>query len=601
MKRGVLSVIAGLLAALAIGYALRTSQKTSNAAVTALLPAETVIFVHVPDFNRTREEWHRSDIYQLYLEPAVQNFLRKPLTRVPVTSLFSQKIQEIERLEIRDGFLAVTSIANENPTLVAGFRFRGSEAEAEKTIGGWRSQLQSKNGISATNETIDYQQHKIDISKAGPASLATAYDGPWFFASTDTDELKATLDRADGRNKDGRPLLSGEATFREGMAQMPASYATCFYLRPKALVEKLAALRSTSGQPVTTDQRSLMDQIRCVCAATRFDNGKLHDVVFVGMPKQIPDADLTRNSIGLATKNTFTYFATLVDISKQFALVDPSAGASYLGARLQKIGRGLAAAGMTAAEWKAIFGSELGLLADWSTDSHWPSALVISAVKDAPRAKKMAGVLARVLDDDGAWVETDKDGVHYISTPYAAGLLTFRPTIGVSDRFMVAGLDSASVEAAMRRSASGASELLNSESYTKASRAVPPPSNAFAYVDPALLYTRLDATLRPMLLMSAAFMPSIGDYADLNKLPGPEVVTRHLSPIVWSQRYNGNGYLAESVGPITMSQCGVVTILAGAFGAWGYQHSGLSGLSGLGVPSSLTAPAAASPSPSGTP
>ncbi|HAK07368.1 MAG TPA: hypothetical protein DCO65_08925, partial [Spartobacteria bacterium] len=98
-------------------------------------------------------------------------------------------------------------------------------------------------------------------------------------------------------------------------------------------------------------------------------------------------------------------------------------------------------------------------------------------------------------------------------------------------------------------------------------RSVPAPTNFFTYVDVALLYGRLDTTLRPMLIMSAAFIPAIGDYVDVSKLPAPEIVTRHLSPIVSSQRYDRDGYVAESVGPITLNQATVGFGLAAAFWA----------------------------------
>src|SRR5207245_2782604 len=77
---------------------------------------------------------------------------------------------------------------------------------------------------------------------------------------------------------------------------------------------------------------------------------------------------------------------------------------------------------------------------------------------------------------------------------------------------------------------------------------------AFSYIDSGMIYTRLDATLRPILLWSAAFLPGAAGTVDLNKLPPPETITRHLSPIVMSQSYDADGYLAESVGPITMWQ-----------------------------------------------
>jgi hypothetical protein len=80
-----------------------------------------------------------------------------------------------------------------------------------------------------------------------------------------------------------------------------------------------------------------------------------------------------------------------------------------------------------------------------------------------------------------------------------------------------------------------------------------------------LLYSRLDAALRPMLLMSAAFMPAISDYVDVGKLPAPEIVTKHLSPIVSSQRYEGDGYVTESVGPVSLSEVAIVIGLPAIF------------------------------------
>ena len=61
-----------------------------------------------------------------------------------------------------------------------------------------------------------------------------------------------------------------------------------------------------------------------------FDRGKLHDFVFVGTPELTKGGDLTRNSISLTTADTFLYGASLLDLSRQFALSDPSIGSSFL-------------------------------------------------------------------------------------------------------------------------------------------------------------------------------------------------------------------------------------------------------------------------------
>jgi len=118
-------------------------------------------------------------------------------------------------------------------------------------------------------------------------------------------------------------------------------------------------------------------------------------------------------------------------------------------------------------------------------------------------------------------------------------------------------------------------------------------------VDTALLYSRLDASLRPMLLMAAAFMPAIARSVDLGKLPSPEVITKHLSPIVSSQRYDRDGYVAESLGPITLDQAAIGLAILSSVGTAARQQAA----TGFGswAPSSTATPRPAVSSPSPTP
>lgn len=514
--------------------------------MTALLPRGTIGLAHFPDFSRTREEWHASDIHKLYQEPAVQDFLNKPLSRVPQRDTAADTASDIEQLDLKDAFVAVTSIENNNPHFAGGFRFRGSQSNAEKIIEKWRSHIVRD---AAVRESVDYQQHKIDIVGAAPNQVATVYDGQWFFASNDLAELKAVLDRADGRDKDKQTTLEADDTFGGAMKHMPASYALLFYLQPKALSEKLASLRNAMGG-VSGDPNGVVDQIRSVCAATRFDKGKIRDVLFVGMPKAQAAQKLTQSSLALGTSETFLYVATLLNPDR---LAGINQGGLPVGAWLQKVFDVTTQAGVTVDDWKAGFDMELGSLADWPPNSRWPSMISTLRVKDPVRANKIVNALTHAIDEDVPWTKAEKNGVAYFYMQSPAALFAITPTIALSNQVMIAGLDSVSVESAINRSTKASTGLADSAVYKSAMRAVPAPTDAFVYVDTALLYSRLDAALRPMLLMSAAFMPAISDYVDVGKLPPPEIVTKHLSPIVSSQRYDGDGYVTESTGPVTLN------------------------------------------------
>ena len=202
-------------------------------------------------------------------------------------------------------------------------------------------------------------------------------------------------------------------------------------------------------------------------------------------------------------------------------------------------------------------------------------------------------------DEEGSWTPAEKDGVRYFSKQSAATLVAITPTIALSDRILISGFNPVSVEEAMKRSAGNSSELADSQTYKAVERSLPAPTNFFSYVDAALLYSRLDASLRPMLLMAAAFMPAIAHSVDLGKLPSPDVITKHLSPIVSSQRYDRDGYVAESLGPITLDQAAIGLAILSSVGTAARQQ----GAAGFGswAPSSTSTPEPTTSSPSPTP
>jgi hypothetical protein len=130
------------------------------------------------------------------------------------------------------------------------------------------------------------------------------------------------------------------------------------------------------------------------------------------------------------------------------------------------------------------------------------------------------------------------------------------PTIAVSDRFLVAGLNAASVDGVISPTPARGG-LASSEKFRSASKLVSDPSQIFVYLDLAELYSRLDATVRPILQVGTAFVPSLSQGLDPSKLPPSEVVTKHLSPVVASTSYVNGGYRSESAGTITIEQAAI--------------------------------------------
>jgi hypothetical protein len=594
MRRILLLIIAVVVAAYAGWYYWNVSRQISSAPVAGLLPRDTIFLAHMPDFNRTRDEWRQSDIYQLYREPAVQDFLHRPLGNVQKQNTVYQTLREIEQLDPKNAFFALTSIDDKAPRLLGGFRFHGSQEDAERVIGKWRATfLEQRAGTK--QEKLQYQRHQIDLVTAPPFTLATTYDRPWFFAATNVTELKALLDRVDHRAKGSEETLDKDEAYRTAVSRWPSNYAASFYLQPKAFSQRLAALRAAVRSSPTPGETTMLEKMRCIAGSTQFENAKIRDVLFLGMPKLEHDATLTRSSLTLGTKETFFYLAMLLNLGEKMETLNQAA---TLGGAVQKVFEDFATSGIAADDWKAAFGLELGALADWPPSAHWPALILTLPVLDIAKAGKIVETFIRA-DEGAIWTQTEKEGVRYFSKQSAATLVAVTPTIALSDRLLVAGFNPVSVEEAAKRSASSSSELADSQTYKAAERLLPAPTNFFSYVDTSLLYARLDASLRPMLLMAAAFMPAITRSVDLGKLPSPEVITKHLSPIVSSQRYDRDGYVAESLGPITLDQAAIALAILSSVGTAARQQA----ITGFGswTPSSTPTPKPAMSSPSPTP
>ena len=590
MRKLQLLILAAAVAAGVIWWAFYRTHHTSSLGVASLLPKETLALVHLPDFNRSRDDWHRTDLYQLWQEPSVQEFLEKPRANLQTNGRVGQTANEISSLQMKDAFFAVIAIESSAWKWGGGFRCSGDTDKAAKMVEDWRTRALG-GGPDLKHETIDYQGRQIHNDSAGMVQVWTAWARPWFFFANNLENLKTLIDRADGRVKDPHTALSADETFLAVSKHMPANYAALVFARIDQLLEKGSPPEESQA---ATDKFAMVRQIRSFGAAMAFDGGRMRDTVFVGMPKSSDPANLNRASLSIASKDTFFYAASLVDLRKE---MEPETRTPALGwlSGLQRIIESLSANGVTLEEWKSAFASEVALIGSWAPNSQWPSIVSATAVKDTAKANQIVTMITASKSDDFHWRHREKDGAHYYSSNSGLELFSFSPTIALSDRVLVIGPDSGSVEAAMKHSASGSSELAATRNFQNAERAVATPQQAFVYLDPALIYARFDTSLRPLLAMGAAFLPALSDTIDVSKLPPAEIVARHLSPTVMSQSYRGDGYVAESVGSVPFYQTVVGAIGAGVI-ATTFAHSQEYGASPL---SFATPPS--SPTPTGSP
>ena len=582
MKRLPAVILLVVIAALTANYITRQHPTAVPGTIASLLPADTAVFIHLPDAEKNREGWHRTDLYQLYSEPAVQDFLQKPKSHLPEKSSIREVWNDSSSLRIRNGFLATNSF--DSLRLIAGFEFRCGEKEAQAVIERWKSQIPAK--TTGTQRTsAEYEKHKIDILSSGQFIFASTIVGRQFLAATTVEDLRALLDRVDGRTK--APALDSDENFRAAMKQMPPEYAWMLYLQPKQIAQKLVNLRAESGRALPADQKTLIERIQSYAHAMGFDGAKIRDVGFATMP-QLSQSRLERTTLALAPAETLLYGANIVNMQQQFDWLVERAGTGSMAGPLQSISSSLTSAGVTKEDWIAAFGDEISVISSWPANAQLPNAVLTLAVHDGARARKIADAIAT----SSGWQKISRNNAEYYAAPASGVLAAVSPTIAVSDRFLVAGLNAASVDDVISPAPAGGG-LAASEKFRLASKLVPDPSQIFVYLDLAGLYSRLDAAVRPILQMGAAFVPSLSERVDPSKLPPTEVVTKHLGPAVASTSYVNGGYRSESAGTITIEQA---AIAGGAAYVWAMilqQHQGKGG-SHSAIPAPMAPP---SPSP----
>jgi hypothetical protein len=354
-----------------------------------------------------------------------------------------------------------------------------------------------------------------------------------------------------------------------------------------------------TGQSLPMEQLRRLRQVQSVAAAVAFDRGKMRETDFVTMPPVGAEKKLERSMLGIAGPDTFLYSASRVHWSD--SLLTPSAPAAIgLPALVQQFTAAMNTHGISPEDLHRAFNGELELLGNWPSNMHWPTLIATLPVRDAGRARKVVEALASVEIGGAAWNRTEVNGVTFYSAEPFSELVPIKPALAVSDKWMVAGTDAAAVTSALVQVAHPAGELEKSATFRDAAALVPTADTSFNYVDSRLLYERIDAAARPFLLMGAAFYPSLAKKVSPSKLPPAEAITRHLSPIVMSQRYAHDGYVTESVGPVTFREA-TIGLAAGIGALFFSLQEGLKGNRLLQDALTSPGPVLATPAPTITP
>ncbi len=536
MKKVILAAV--LLATIAVGAFFVLKKVVAHRPQAAeLVPAETVLFAQIPDTLTSAQRFTKTALWDIFQEPEMQEAFGN--------GAGIENWREVARVLPREAFAAITSIDGTIPKFVAGFAFSGRKKDAEAIAAKWRAGLRQSRPAGKA-DLKNYGEREIETFTDKDFVIAEAFCDGWYFIADDLELLERTIDRLDG--KAAETSLAASDFYKQAIAPLPASPDALLVAQTATMIERVASLVVAAGQENDPKEFDELRKMKAIAATMKFDGANCRDSIFVLRPGAAPEPPLARNAIALSSPATLLYYA--MKLPATFELSEKTAPMLALLPGWDAMNARLAEKNLTLADLPKAFGPECGSLVEWAQDTDTASVLLALDVRDSEKAAAFVDVLTSGNAADLAWTKTQQGD----ATLFTATLGEFTPTIALNGKFVLIGLSAESVTKSLAQMHSGEGRLDSTPAFKSATSAVTAPTSGFGYIDLRTLFERGYGPLKSLLGVGLAFTSEAGQYLDAGKLPSAETISRHLTPIVYSQAATAQGTLIESTGPVTFNQ-----------------------------------------------
>lgn len=514
----------------------------------SLLPDQTVAFVSLTDIPRSKLRWPNTSLALIRTEPEVSAFLEKPLQYINKAGAMTEAKAMIDKLDLRQVFIAAVSVSAKESSILIGFQFNGGKAAHDEAVKRLRHEL-AAGGPDSEIMREPYENTEITGSMHHGTTLYSATSGNWGFLSNSLPLVKETLDRAAGRKVNG--TIATNERYRKTVSHLTKEPDFLVYVQPQPILETLLSVGQAMGAQPDPQQLEQARKIEAFGAAVKFDGPNLHDSAFFLYPNPPEIGTLTHAAAQFTDKDTIAYFDTVLDL-QQLAKAEKNPAFAAL----------MASPAMQATKLPELlpqaFGPEFAVTSSWGANSMRPTGIAALQVKDPEKAQQSIQQILTLYPDTAV---SDQGGVKLYSFPTLKTPFS-NPTLALKDKFLFIGVDSSDLQRALGAPATDTME--QSPNFASALPSFHKAGQVFGYIDTRGIFERGYPLLRQVIMFGAAFMPGASDIVDTSKLPQTETITRHLNPILYSQNRLPDGYLMDSSGPITLNQAVFLGVVGGA-------------------------------------
>lgn len=513
----------------------------------ALLPLGTIAYVAVPDVARTSLRWPETALAKIGAESQVAEFLSRPLAALGDGG-GGEAGQILARLKPGKFFAALVALGESSAEGALGFQYAGGREDLEAAMNRLHAELSAR-FPGGSKSTADYHGDAVTSFTGGTIGLFTASHGNWGLLATSEAALHGMLDRAAGRDDSGS-LASGEE-FKKVLAQLPADPDFLWFAEFEPIFDVLLRIGAKQGGSVNEAQLAQVRKIKAAGGTLLLSGENQEEVSFVLMNDMPKIPALNHSLMELTSSDSTIFFESTLDL-------ETMASAEYMASLPEPMQAFLTETQLDGGKLASLLGGEMGLVLKWSPGAMIPNLLVGLTIKDRARAEEITTAALAQLGLE--MTVSESKGAKIFEFP-PLGLQIADPALAINDRFFLASLTNAELQRALAGRVEGGT-LKDAAVFKPALEAYGANDQVFAFIDTKTIFENVYNQLRPFIIITASMSPDLGKLIDADKLPETEQISRHLAPIIYTNRQVADGWIIESSGPITFSQ-GAALIGAG--------------------------------------
>ncbi|MCG3150333.1 MAG: hypothetical protein PCFJNLEI_03816 [Verrucomicrobiae bacterium] len=522
----------------------------------ALVPESTLLFLDIPDFQASRNQFLDTPTAAFWREPEVQAFLEQPLaawraaTGATSTTDEQRGLDQLLALPQGEVFAALTQFAATPKPRVTGIigvdlKLRKTQALAYLKI--YEHKLTKYNPTATLDKKTYYGVDYTIVRLNSQPQLCHAFLGALWVVASDEDQLRDVIARHTGHADSDTPTLAGSPRYTTALRQLPPGTAARAFVNVEELVRQfgMALLMAAQATPALQN----IGNIEATAAAVKLTPTGLTDSTLITYLKDRPaEPPIARRTLTAAPADSALYSVQTTDLASVFKnLMEALARsgnptATKMGGDFDKF---LADAGVRLADdFLAHLGPEVAYIGNWRTGARAPDFAIVIEVKNRAAIGTKYATIVDILNQTTGRTDTlthAGETLHVIHTESSYAV----PTYCLTDQFFVLALTPDYAKEIITQLKSGTPALAGNTDFQQASRQVPTGGSSFTYCD-----------LRQVIGGLYTFAHTQATNTDAtaliawNKLPQPTTIARHLGPYVSTTVENARAATTTSYSPL---------------------------------------------------